>query len=122
MRDRLIELLKGAETKVAEKLSHLLALEEWISIYADHLLANGVVVPPCKVGDKLYKPWTAGGRNVVAEFVVVAIISAIKDEYFIKYKKIGGTISYQVNISNVGKTVFLSRKEAEKKLKEGAEE
>ena len=55
MRDRLIELLKGAETKVTEMLSTSLALEEWLGIYADHLLANGVIVPPCKVGDKLYK-------------------------------------------------------------------
>ena len=42
MRDRLIELLKGAETKVTEQLSRPLELEEWLGIYADHLLANGV--------------------------------------------------------------------------------
>ena len=44
MRDRLIELLKGAETKVIEELSRPLALEEWLGVYADHLLANGVTV------------------------------------------------------------------------------
>lgn len=54
MRERLIELLKGAETKVTEMLSSPLALEEWLAVYADHLLANGVIVPPCKVGDRVY--------------------------------------------------------------------
>ena len=43
-RDRLIELLKGAETKVAEALTRPLELEEWLGIYADYLLANGVIV------------------------------------------------------------------------------
>ena len=48
MRDRLIELLKGAETKVTEMISTPLALEEWLGVYADYLLENGVIVPPCK--------------------------------------------------------------------------
>lgn len=51
MRERLIELLKGAETKVTDIVSTPLELGEWLAIYADHLLANGVIVPPCKVGD-----------------------------------------------------------------------
>lgn len=56
MRERLIELLKGAETKVTETLSTPLALEEWLGIYADYLLANGVIVTPCvAAGMKLKK-------------------------------------------------------------------
>lgn len=50
MKDRLIELLEDT-------------LHEWecdvqtetLSQIADHLLANGVIVPPCKVGNKLYR-------------------------------------------------------------------
>jgi hypothetical protein len=53
-RERLMELFKGAENKVAEALTRPLELEEWLGIYADHLLANGVIVPPCKVGDKVF--------------------------------------------------------------------
>lgn len=45
MREKLIELLKGAETKVAEMLSRPLELEEWLGVYADHLVANGVTIP-----------------------------------------------------------------------------
>lgn len=47
MRDRLMELLKGAETKVAEMLSRPLELDEWLGVYADYLIANGVIVTPC---------------------------------------------------------------------------
>lgn len=47
-RDRLIELLKDAPS-----LDVLYGQdEEWESA-AYHLLANGVIVPPCKVGDKV---------------------------------------------------------------------
>lgn len=42
MRDRLIELLDGNCGYVEEQRAEVLA---------DHLLANGVIVPPCKVGD-----------------------------------------------------------------------
>ena len=35
-------------------------LEEQI---ADYLLENGVVVPPCKVGDKVYKVWYTTCRH-----------------------------------------------------------
>ena len=61
-RERLIELLKGAETKVNETLSCALSLDEWLGIYADHLLENGVIVPKreadehkIQIGDVLYE-------------------------------------------------------------------
>lgn len=45
-RDRLIELLE--ETGMIEGTSRC-------NIVADELLANGVIVPPCKVGDTVYQ-------------------------------------------------------------------
>lgn len=64
MRDRLIELMKEAEEKVQKTLNERfnLDLTEWLGIYADHLLENGVIVPPCKVGDKMYKLCTVNSR------------------------------------------------------------
>lgn len=50
MRDRLIELIKNAE-KAFPKDKPVLDIEEFV---ADHLLANGVIVPQVNVGDKLY--------------------------------------------------------------------
>ena len=51
MRDRLIELIKEAKKHTKNANSDI----ERNMILADHLLANGVIVPPCKVGDKMYK-------------------------------------------------------------------
>lgn len=50
MRDRLIELLKGFRTPICEGLNAKLPNVEGL---ADRLLAEGVIVPPCKVGDKV---------------------------------------------------------------------
>lgn len=49
MRDRLIELLEDTlhEWECDVQTETLLQI-------ADHLLANGVIVPPCKVGDEIW--------------------------------------------------------------------
>ena len=44
-RERLIELIQNAVNGCAR---------HWAEIIADYLLANGVIVPPCKVGDTVY--------------------------------------------------------------------
>ena len=46
MRDRLIELLETVPTDEAGNRN--------VGVIAEHLLANGVLVPPCKVGDSLW--------------------------------------------------------------------
>ena len=61
-REKLIELLKGAETKVAEMLSRPLALEEWLGVYADHLIANGVTFQ--KEARLYWKPVEKGVWNL----------------------------------------------------------
>ena len=45
-RDRLIEILQ----KRTKDPCHLNGLYEWADDIADYLIANGVIVPPCKVG------------------------------------------------------------------------
>ena len=45
MRDRLIELIQNSVGGCAR---------HWAEVIADHLLANGVIVPPCKVGQTVY--------------------------------------------------------------------
>lgn len=119
MRDRLIELLKGAETKVTEMLSTSLALEEWLGIYADHLLANGVIVPPCKVGDTVYEIQPIRQRIQAYEVTTVKYNGhyywftwVIKDRRG-HYGNVEGFTDMQI-----GKTVFLTREEAERALKE----
>lgn len=45
MRERLIEMIQDSVGGCAR---------HWAEIIADNLLANGVIVPPCKVGDDVY--------------------------------------------------------------------
>jgi hypothetical protein len=48
MRDRLVELIKESSYYLDEQ-------DVLCNRIADHLIANGVIVPPCKVGDTVYK-------------------------------------------------------------------
>lgn len=111
MRDRLIELLNHKYDHYCDqcgvnKDSH------YTENLADYLIENGVIVPPCKVGDKIYI--VAEITNKIIECTVIGVwicegnCSIITDH---------GTI-YSLSLE---KTVFLTREEAEKALKGGAE-
>lgn len=120
MRDRLIELLNSP----TESWDYILCKSN-IEALADYLLANGVIVPPCNVGDLLYMPWEYDGNSGVAllsvtymvidkdELRIMTDFSTDDDVYYDLY--FGGKFVP----SDFGKTVFLSREEAEQKLKEG---
>ena len=87
---------------------------------ADHLLANGVIVPPCKVGETLYFLYdnTFANRPNLTPFVYET-----NDWYFdIDTKGISilprSIHSYKgKHHYYLGETVFLSREDAEKALK-----
>ena len=105
MRDRLIDLLTNsgvtADTETFEEL-------------ADYLIKNGVIVPPCKVGDKLFR------IIEVTSSTIKPFIPILRDEvepYGIYYKNLFGGYSY-IPFDEVGKSVFLTKEEAEKALKE----
>lgn len=57
-RDRLVELLKEADdaTEVhdCDYPTYEEAIQAFYTSIADYLLANGVIVPPCKVGDTVW--------------------------------------------------------------------
>lgn len=61
-RDRLIELLNETFAQQYEKRGLLTA-----DYTADSLLANGVIVPPCKVGDTVYKICTVNSRIKIGD-------------------------------------------------------
>ena len=87
---------------------------------ADYLLDNGVIVPPVKVGDDVY---TVNKRNGVETKRVVEI--SWKRDWAgtdLGWGLIlsGKRSNNRYNISNIGKTVFLTKEEAEKALKGGA--
>ena len=122
-RDRLIELIVQANEVCSNKdcaeceyLNNGRILCDTYNI-ADYLLANGVIVPPCKVGDKLYD---------IGEFVLGVVAPDIyelrADEMTIE-KGIDGKLNFvydgmYINNEDMGETVFLTKEEAEEKLKE----
>lgn len=140
MRNRLIELI-----------------EEWYKnaptqYLADYLIENGVIAPPCKVGDMVYvikrcrcgKPENYNlkccGRKVTSK--TPKVLSRVmyqetgkrlkpnytgKIEYEVAPK---GTICFSLYekpftlkmLTEIGKTVFLTKEEAEQALKGGGKE
>ena len=138
MRDRLIELLQEASAEAGkhfrETTKKVLAEKgrfnskediDCRNIYeveADHLLANGVIVPPCKVGDKVYVVDYTRLGNMIFECEIEEISHFSYGTYY--YLNWGLHIprfkACQEN--SFGKTVFLTREEAEQALKEGKAE
>ena len=123
MRDRLIELIGDFPTYGGT------LKEKWwgeaVERLADHLLANGVIVPPCKVGDTVYivDGTTDGiveGKITHFEFNLYTTprewITVVGNYPFV------GELEERNRIDLLlGKTVFLTIEEAEKALAERIE-
>ena len=117
MRDRLVELIKQADekcdcTKYCESCVGFGKGRDCINYFiADHLIENGVVVPPCKVGDVFY------GINETS-----------CDAYCVYGFKWGKRRGEDENVLIVlttyemefvwGEEAFLTKEQAEQKLKE----
>ncbi len=71
MRDRLVELIKDSVDGCANY---------WAQLIADNLIANGVIVPPCKVGDTVYYFCTTFGK------VLPYFVEKLNIEYYDKDK------------------------------------
>ena len=118
MRDRLIELID--ECRSIEGVSM-----ELVEKQADYLLANGVIVPPCKVGDTVYVCNRTAGKvfknTVVGLFLSGA--SPYRNGIKCEYRNIcGETSNRKFTFAQIGKTIFLTREEAERALKEKEKE
>ena len=107
-RERLIELIRFGYGK-GRANENVKQIEETI---ADYLLANGVIVPPCKVGDTVY--------NIDGECVSDSVVIECKiDECATGFKSqtyYGEEMEF--DDYEIGKCIFLTREEAKKALKE----
>lgn len=143
MRDRLVELigkelLDYASWNTEMALAGIYNMPSVEEVIADKMLANGVIVPPCKVGQTVYvdcKTWRSAylwvnypHTFIKDKYYIVADVVAIvktRKQTLVKlgtYNKATFTREYErYPISAIGKTVFLSPEEAEAKLKEGVE-
>ena len=125
-RERLVELLMSKSCHYnkcpdvpCNKCEYVAIFEEDAELIADYLLSKGIIVPPVMIGQTVY---TLGHRNAKrpVEWKVVGTWFS-EDEscnymYLYWYKDKDNFVSRQVDFSEIGKKVFLSREEAEKAL------
>lgn len=98
-RERLIDIIYNADNDCT--LS-------WSEIIADNLLSNGVIVPPCKVGDTVY-PKPSFGHTAPEKVTGIYIY-----EHFAAIK----TTRDSFDFKDFGKKVFLTREAAMASIKE----
>lgn len=113
-RERLRELLLKCDPIKERDLD-----DDWgdgeIDDIVDSLLANGVIVPPCNVGDTVYHVYK--GNTIVNALVEDWKKEAFGDWLFRACLSVNGSpVALLFGDNNIGKTVFLTREEAEKAL------
>lgn len=121
-RDRLIELI--GDLPFSREYENYNSLE-WAEHFSDHLLSNGVIVPPCKVGDTVYVPWHWDGQQGVG-FAEVEEIKIYDNKnhimFFIDLESDDEEFEQQYGgwklDKSIGETVFLTKEEAENALAE----
>ena len=113
MRERLICLIKNAE-KAFPKDKPVLDIEEFV---ADYLLANGVIVPPCKVGEVV---WIIDCYTKIqkCEIFSVNYYNNRNDDMWLYGIKTENFITLTFEDDDIGKTVFLAKEEARKEFAE----
>lgn len=101
-RERLIELLEDTLHEWESDVS-----VQTLTEIAEHLIENGVIAPPCKVGDTIYQ--TDGVRIYT---------STIYEITYTANKVIFVTENVVFDERAINNSIFLTREEAERALKE----
>lgn len=107
MRERLVELL--GDYLYAEQI-------------ADHLLNNGVIVPPCKVGDKVYYicenslNWSVHPNTIYEATVTRIVTTRLGTSLVLHIHNEYGVAEFS-SVGDLCKTVFLTKEEAVEALK-----
>lgn len=110
-RDKLIELLDKAFLESDDNFGM-----PNVNQVADYLLANGVIVPPCNVGDSIYvigPDYQDATKYVIKNRIIGKII---KDEKGLHW--INAWADFSGDFADWGITAFPAKEEAEEKLKE----
>ena len=150
MRDRLIELLNKKYDHFCDQCG-INKDSHYAESLADYLLENGVIVPPCKVGDTVYVINRCSCRNPanydlkqchkkIVEKTPKVLARRMEQEmgrrinpntWKVEYEVCPiGTVCYSIYekqftlkmLTEIGKTVFLTFEDAEKALKGGGEQ
>ena len=116
MRDRLIELLCG----------HYMNTTSDATEVADYLLENGVIVPPCKVGEIVwvnnkYGTMPAKVYQITQTFYGCFMVNLHYDLSYCYNNRINtnGAVGYTEDKFEFGETAYHTKEEAEARLKGG---
>lgn len=117
MRDRLIEILRQIDFDYSEECvcaseDGYRGVPDFAKFFADHLLAEGVIVPPVKVGQTVYCiRYDRARKPYVKPLGVLSITTYGKDVITL----------FTTRDDRLGLTAFLTREEAEKALERRSE-
>lgn len=129
-KEKLIEIFKKIEYTAFPDMTLKANLANQFTEYAlntiaDEMIKHNIIMPPCKVGDKLYRiVELLNGERFVVDGIALEYTETFEwgttkkriyfwasgDEYTSRHHSIW------LEISEFGKTVFLTREEAEKAL------
>ena len=122
MRDRLIDVLRRAsyiqpfytnDGELVTSQRRFVVDYDIAEEFADFLIEQGVIVPPCKVGQMVW---------FIRDNIKLEIIETLVDKIVLKhgglYIKLGCNSTYETTCRSIGKTVFLTKEEAERALSE----
>jgi hypothetical protein len=131
-RDKLVELLKTPNKSVflREANPHFVTEEtDEDTIIADYLIANGVIVPPCKVGDEI---WVVEEGDTTCYMFLAKSKGCVIATSWINDYDVDETIEYHIEETQDNldtdlvvfsdNICFATREEAEQALKGGAQE
>lgn len=129
MRDRLIELIRKAKSNMWGKTATC-ELERNM-LFADYLLANGVILPPCEVGEEIWVIDREDGEAVdvsAVRFLAKSKNCIIATAWINDYD-IDETLEYHINETQdnfdtdlkvyPAEDCFATREEAEQALRDG---
>lgn len=106
VREKLVELLREAPYNIfGNKLGNCY-FDSCLELIADHLIAHGVTMQECKLGDKIYQ--TDGVR--IYESIIDEITFTAKHTIFV-------TENIAFDERAIGNSIFLSYAEAEAHLR-----
>ena len=124
MRDRLIELISKASIEQVVRTSGGEVVRSFripvvdmnmVPILADHILEDGWIKPSVKLNQILYEPHIY--RNAADECRVSAITQKSDGTFKIRLTNLYYGAVFEVTEEDFGKTIFLTKEEAEQVLK-----
>ena len=117
MKERLIELLKEhcvLRQDVSDCTNR--KTDDCPECLADYLIENGVIVPPCKVGDVVYQ--IRGDLETISKGEVCEFIKK-KNCGYATVRLFDDDLHIYIPFFSFGQRTFFTKEEAEQALKEG---